>query len=73
MPDGGSTGGAILLTADRRRIAVDVNWLTGRLRSSDINNNGMESFWHCLIPAQSSMSEYSFVTGLFNSSAIHRR
>jgi general secretion pathway protein H len=35
-PDGGSTGGTIVLDARPRRIAVDVNWLTGRVRSRDI-------------------------------------
>jgi general secretion pathway protein H len=35
-PDGGSTGGTILLAAGQRRIAVDVNWLTGRVRARDI-------------------------------------
>jgi general secretion pathway protein H len=36
MPDGGSTGGTIILDVGSRRIAVDVNWLTGRVRSRDI-------------------------------------
>jgi general secretion pathway protein H len=35
-PDGGSTGGTIMLAAGQRRIAVDVNWLTGRVRSRDL-------------------------------------
>ncbi|HEY1410651.1 MAG TPA: GspH/FimT family pseudopilin [Rhodopila sp.] len=35
-PDGGSTGGTIMLAAGRRRIVVDVNWLTGRVRSREI-------------------------------------
>ena len=30
-PDGGSTGGRILLVAGGRRVAVTVNWLTGRI------------------------------------------
>ena len=30
-PDGGSTGATILLAAGARRIAVSVNWLTGRI------------------------------------------
>jgi general secretion pathway protein H len=34
-PDGGSTGGTILLLAGQRRIAVDVNWLTGRVRARE--------------------------------------
>ena len=32
MPDGGSTGGTIVLAAGARRISVVVNWLTGRVR-----------------------------------------
>lgn len=36
MPDGGSTGGTILLAAGSRRIAVTVNWLTGRVRASEL-------------------------------------
>jgi general secretion pathway protein H len=36
-PDGGSTGGTILLSAGQRRIAFDVNWLTGRVFSRDLN------------------------------------
>jgi general secretion pathway protein H len=39
MPDGGSTGGTILLAAGPRRVAVDVNWLTGRVRSRDVAQN----------------------------------
>jgi general secretion pathway protein H len=39
MPDGGSTGGTIMLAAGPRRIAVDVNWLTGRVRSRDVKEN----------------------------------
>ncbi len=34
-PDGGSTGGTILLVGGQRRIAVDVNWLTGRVRARE--------------------------------------
>ena len=34
-PDGGSTGGTILLLAGQRRIAVEVNWLTGRVRARE--------------------------------------
>jgi general secretion pathway protein H len=37
MPNGGSTGGTILLASGQRRIAVDVNWLTGRVRSVETN------------------------------------
>lgn len=32
-PDGGSTGGTISLVAGPRRIAIDINWLTGRISS----------------------------------------
>ncbi|HEY1413658.1 MAG TPA: GspH/FimT family protein, partial [Rhodopila sp.] len=35
-PDGGSTGGTIVLAAGQRRVVVDVNWLTGRVRSREI-------------------------------------
>jgi general secretion pathway protein H len=34
-PDGGSTGGSILLLAGQRRISVEVNWLTGRVRARE--------------------------------------
>jgi general secretion pathway protein H len=34
-PDGGSSGATILLTAGDRRIAVEVNWLTGRVASRE--------------------------------------
>jgi hypothetical protein len=34
-PDGGSSGATFLLTAGARRIAVDVNWLTGRVASRE--------------------------------------
>jgi general secretion pathway protein H len=37
-PDGGSTGGTIVLIAGARRIAVEVNWLTGRVRSRDLSS-----------------------------------
>ena len=37
LPDGGSTGGTILLSVGQRRIAVDVNWLTGRVLSRKLN------------------------------------
>ena len=36
-PDGGSSGVTILLSAGERRIAIDVNWMTGRVRSHEIN------------------------------------
>jgi len=32
FPDGGSTGGRITLKRDERQTAVDVDWLTGRIR-----------------------------------------
>ncbi len=35
MPDGGSTGGTVLLVAGQKRIVVEVNWLTGRVRSRE--------------------------------------
>jgi general secretion pathway protein H len=35
-PDGGSTGGTILLSAGQRRVGFDVNWLTGRVFSRDL-------------------------------------
>jgi general secretion pathway protein H len=35
-PDGGSSGGTILLASTRRRIAVNVNWLTGRVRAQEL-------------------------------------
>lgn len=35
MPDGGSTGGTILLSAGGRRVAIEVNWLTGRVLSRE--------------------------------------
>jgi general secretion pathway protein H len=38
-PDGGSSGATILLTAGGRRIAVDVNWLTGRVASRESGTN----------------------------------
>ena len=37
VPDGGSSGATILLLAGQRRIAVDVNWLTGRVRARELN------------------------------------
>lgn len=38
-PDGGSTGATILLAAGQRRISVTVNWLTGRVRSGELNTD----------------------------------
>jgi general secretion pathway protein H len=38
MPDGGSSGGTIVLAAGQRRIAVAVNWLTGRVGVSDLGS-----------------------------------
>ncbi len=34
-PDGSSTGGRIVLAEGRRKVAVGVNWLTGRVRIAD--------------------------------------
>ncbi len=31
LPDGGSTGGSLVLTAEQRRVAIEVNWMTGRV------------------------------------------
>ncbi len=39
MPDGGSTGGTILLAAGARRVAVTVNWLTGRVSAKQIKQD----------------------------------
>jgi general secretion pathway protein H len=36
MPDGGSSGGSILLASGPRRIAISVNWLTGRVNSREV-------------------------------------
>lgn len=38
-PDGGSTGATILLVAGHRRVAVTVNWLTGRVRTKEFNTD----------------------------------
>lgn len=35
FPDGGSTGGRITVTAQKRQYAVDVNWLTGQVAILD--------------------------------------
>jgi general secretion pathway protein H len=35
-PDGSSTGGRIMLADGRRRVAVGVDWLTGRVRIADV-------------------------------------
>ena len=32
FPDGGSTGGRISMATDKRKYAVDVDWLTGKVR-----------------------------------------
>lgn len=39
MPDGGSSGATIVLAAGARRIAVSVNWLTGRVQSREFPGN----------------------------------
>ena len=36
-PDGGSSGAMILLAAGPRRIAVNVNWLTGQVRVRELS------------------------------------
>ena len=36
MPDGGSSGGTIVLASGQKRIVMTVNWLTGRVRTSDL-------------------------------------
>lgn len=36
MPDGGSSGTAILLVAGTRRIAISPNWLTGRVVTREV-------------------------------------
>jgi general secretion pathway protein H len=38
-PDGGSTGGTIVLAAGVRRITVSVNWLTGRVVARQLSND----------------------------------
>ncbi len=35
FPDGGSTGGRIMVAANQRQYAVDVNWLTGQVAILD--------------------------------------
>jgi general secretion pathway protein H len=37
MPDGGSSGGTIVLTAGQKRVVVTANWLTGRVRAGDLD------------------------------------
>jgi general secretion pathway protein H len=39
MPDGGSSGATIVLAAGPRRIAISVNWLTGRVLSRDLGGH----------------------------------
>jgi general secretion pathway protein H len=36
-PDGGSSGGHLLLTRDDKRWRVDINWLTGNVRLRTLN------------------------------------
>jgi general secretion pathway protein H len=38
MPDGGSSGGTIVLASKQKRIVLTVNWLTGRVRASDLDS-----------------------------------
>ncbi len=35
-PDGSSTGGRVALSADGRRMHVDIEWLTGRVRVAEV-------------------------------------
>lgn len=35
-PDGSSTGGRVALSADGRRLHVDIEWLTGRVRVAEV-------------------------------------
>ena len=37
MPDGGSSGATIVLASGSQRIAVTVNWLTGRVRCRELD------------------------------------
>ena len=39
LPDGGSTGGSVLLSTGQRRIAVSVSWLTGRVNVMEPKQN----------------------------------
>ena len=39
LPDGGSTGGSLLLSTGQRRIAVSVSWLTGRVNVIEPKQN----------------------------------
>jgi general secretion pathway protein H len=39
LPDGGSSGARILLTAGGKRIVLDVDWLTGRAVSRELAAN----------------------------------
>ncbi len=38
FPDGGSTGGRISLSTGKRKYAVDVDWLTGKVRIMEIED-----------------------------------
>jgi general secretion pathway protein H len=38
LPDGGSTGGTVLLVAGPRQIVVEVNWLTGRVHARETSS-----------------------------------
>ena len=38
FPAGGSTGGRISLSTDKRKYAVDVDWLTGKVRIMEIED-----------------------------------
>ncbi len=40
FPDGGSTGGRISISTERRKFAVDVDWLTGKVRIMQTDSEG---------------------------------
>ncbi len=40
FPDGGSTGGRISLSTDKRKYAIDVDWLTGKVRIFETEAGG---------------------------------
>jgi general secretion pathway protein H len=44
LPDGGATGATIVLAAGSRRIAVSVNWLTGRVDSKTGRVDSKEAY-----------------------------
>ena len=38
FPDGSASGGLISLSDDRRRFELEVNWLTGRVQTREVDN-----------------------------------